>query len=193
MARRSKPGDLVYNARRRYTRQAERYMKKANQASGIEKARYEGLARTSVEKAIATYDNPQTANMSGSLKQLSSQLSPRMPVKRVSDSYKSRLVQESKTNALESSMMDEDTRRDVEAQVILSSQAGGRVYAALVSVWKDSGEDANSAIMEWFGADDMMEVLEQIEAAGIDIYADPESQTKYDEIVTAIQKAFISL
>ena len=45
MARAKRESDNVYNARRRYRRQAERYLAKAEKASGIRKARYEAQER----------------------------------------------------------------------------------------------------------------------------------------------------
>ena len=189
MARRAKPGDIVYNARRRYARQAERYAKKAQQASGMEAARYTNLARTSLESAIATYADPMKARGSSLIRKLSSQLSPRKPVRKLSDSQRRNLIDRS-LKATETARDSDDDRRDAEAREILSSEAGSRIYAATVGIWKGAG-DTDQAIMDYFGVDSMMDVIEMIEDAGIDIYGDPESQVKYDEAVAAIQNAYL--
>ena len=59
MARAKRDSDDVYNARRRYRRQAERYLAKAEKASGLERARYQAQARNATIKAAQTYARGQ--------------------------------------------------------------------------------------------------------------------------------------
>ena len=190
MARAKKKGDESWNAIRRYARQAERYMKQASKMKGMEKSRTEALARSSLERAISTYSDPSKADNYSLIKNLSKELNPSKPTRSGGKANQSRLRAESYA-ALEENREDDDTRRELEAEEILETDIGNRVYGALVDVWKDSPySERNDAIMEHFGVDSMADVLDAIEDAGIDIYADPESLEKYDEIRTAISEQF---
>lgn len=182
-----KAGDYFTAVRKRYTRQAQRYEKMATQASGIEKSRYEALARTSLEKAIATYEDPTTGKYSKQINDLAGRLSPRIPVKK-NLQYRAKVAAESEY-ALSDAFSGEDERREYEAIEVLNSKIGDRVYAALVDVWQGLDYYArNDAIMEYFGVDSMADVLDIIERAGIDIYQDPGSLEKYDEVRNAIER-----
>ena len=55
-ARAKKASDEIYNARRRFTRKAERYMKQADKSYGAARERYMELAKREAEKALSTYD-----------------------------------------------------------------------------------------------------------------------------------------
>ena len=191
MARARKRGDSVYNARRRYTRQAERYEKMATQASGIQAGRYQALARTSLEKAIALYDDPKKAQAHKGIAAMSQRLQPRKPLRKLSDKGRKSLMQKS-YGALQrgTSQEAQEQRRDDEAEAILSSEIGHRIYAGLQDIWEDAGyENRDQAIMDYYGFDSMMDVIEALEDAGIDLYADPESLERYDEIRSAIELA----
>lgn len=191
MARAKRAGDLAWNARRRYARQAERYMKQAQQATGIEKSRLENLATNALEKAYQTYQDPSKAQTS-MIKNLEPQLNPRIPTRRPSDERRQRAIETSEETALESSLSDDETRRELEAEAILSGDIGNRIYGATVDIWKNADyADRNQAIMDYFGADSMADVLEAIEAEGIDLYEDPESLERYEEVRTAISERFV--
>lgn len=184
-----KAGDYFTAVRKRYTRQAQRYEKMATQASGIEQSRYEALARTSLEKAIATYEDPTTGKYSKQINDLAGRLSPHIPLKK-NQGYRERVLSESNV-ALSNAFSDEQARREQEAIDILNSKVGDRIYAALVDVWEHGKEhyyERNDYIMQYFGVDSMADVLDIIEAAGIDIYVDPESMEKYDEVRNAIER-----
>ena len=190
MARARKRGDSNWNAIRRYARQSERYLKQASTMQGVEKSRTEALARSSLERAISTYSDPSKAENNSLIRNLSQRLNPQKPTRSGGKGRQEQLKAESFA-ALESSRDDEEMRRELEAEEILSTDIGNRVYGALVDVWKDSPYiDRNEAIMEHFGADSMADVLQAIEDAGIDLYADPESLERYEEIRTAISERF---
>ena len=192
MARKSKAGDKAYNARRRYARQAERYAKRAEQLQGTESTRLRTLATRALENAYRTYEDPTKAKGSKLIQDLTKKLNPRTPVRKPSAELRKNVIEESESRALESSLEDEDERREIEAEEILSSSIGSRIYGALVDIWKDSPySDRNDAIMDWFGVDSMADVIEEIENAGIDIYAEPESDERYDEVRTAISEKFL--
>lgn len=189
MARKVKAGDNTYNARRRYYRQAERYEQQASKASSaVESSRLAYLARRALEKAIATYEDPTKAKFSKPIQDLASRLSPRKPVRKPTAAQKARLVGESRAKATVSGIKDEQERREIEARDILDSPIGKRIYGALVDIWKDA-DDRDAAIMDYFGVDSMMDVIEALERMGFDLYSDPESQEKYDEIRTALEYA----
>ena len=189
-SRARKAGDAAYNARRRYARQAERYAKEARGASGVEKGRLETLARSNLERALATYQNPSKAKGSKLIRDLARELNPRVPTRKISEGALSQLIAES--FAAKDEVRDDDAiRRELEAEDILSSDIGNRIYGALVDIWKDSDyADRNQAIMDYFRVDSMADVIEAIEDAGIDLYADPEDMERYQEIRTAISERF---
>ena len=191
MARARKQSDVTYNARRRYRRQAERYEKKAAESSGIEKSRYENLAKTSLEKSYLLYDKPTTAKGTRKMQEMSQRLKPRRAVRDLTKKEKAKLIERSK-GATKSEMSD-DEAREFEAQDIMRSSVGDRIYGALVDIWRDSGySNRDYAIMDFFGVESMAEVLDAIEEAGIDIYADPESLERYDEAVTQMRDTFLT-
>ena len=68
MPREKRDSDETYNARRRYRRQAERFIKKADKSSGILKSRYEAQARNATINALSTYAKGQQPK--GRVKQL---------------------------------------------------------------------------------------------------------------------------
>lgn len=186
---RSDASDDVYNARRRYYRQAARYEKQATKAgTAIEAGRLRKLGARSLEKAIATYEDPTKAKLSRPIQELSKSLQPRKPLKQPSATYQKKLIDDSEKATVKG--MSAYERREAESEDILTGQIGRRVYGAFVDIWKDADMDRNEAILKHFGAASMMDVIEAIEDAGIDIYADPESEIKYDEIRTAVELAF---
>lgn len=188
-ARRASGSDDAYNARRRYYRQAQRYEKQAAQAAtAVEAGRYRTLAARQTERALATYEDPTKARLSKPIQDLTSRLSVRKPLKKPTESYQADVIATS-VNANPDKMSDAD-RRDYEARSIMGTEVGHRIYGAFADVWKDDPENRDQAIMNYLGASDMMEVIEIIEEQGIDVYADPESEQKYDEIRTAIELAY---
>jgi hypothetical protein len=188
-ARRASGSDDAYNARRRYYRQAQRYEKQAAQAAtAIEAGRYKTLAARQTERALATYEDPTKARLSKPIQDLTSRLSVRKPLKKPSESRQTDVIATS-INANPDKMSDAD-RRDYEARSSMGTEVGHRIYGAFADVWKDDPANRDQAIMDYLGASDMMEVIEIIEEQGIDIYADPESEQKYDEIRTALELAY---
>lgn len=188
-ARRASGSDDAYNARRRYYRQAQRYEKQATQAAtAIEAERYRTLAARQTERALATYEDPTKARLSKPIQDLTSRLSVRKPLRKPTESYQADVIATSE-NVNPDKMSDAD-RRDYEARSIMGTEVGHRIYGAFADVWKDDPANRDQAIMDYLGASDMMEVIEIIEEQGIDIYADPESEQKYDEIRTAIELAY---
>ena len=189
MARLRKKGDAAYNARRRYYRQAERYEKQATQAgTAVEAGRLRKLGSRALEKAMQTYEDPTKVEFSKPIQDLQRSLNPKVPLRKPGAGFKSKIIEESEKTATVGGM-SESEMQEYEASEILTGSIGRRVFGAFADVWKDS-EDREGAILDYFGASNMMEVIEAIEDAGIDIYSDPESEQRYDEIRTAIELAF---
>lgn len=186
---RSDASDDAYNARRRYYRQAQRYERQAAKASTpTEAGRLRKLGARALENAIKTYEDPTKARVSRPIAELQKSLQVQKPLRKPSANYRQLIIDESKKKATEKGMTDFE-RREAEASEILTGAIGRRVFGAMSEIWKDA-EDREDAILEYFGAASMMDVIEAIEDAGIDLYSDPESEQKYDEIRTAIELAF---
>lgn len=182
MARKKTKSDEIYNARRRYRRQAERYAKKAESATGATKTRYEMQARSSIEKAISTYENKEKPR--GKLKTMAEAFS----VGYKQNANIGKLVERS-INELASSK--KNTREEMAENILSIDNIGSRFYGGLSEIWtvnEESRQAPNKAILEYFGAKDIMEVLEKIENAGIDIYTPEGNGTDYRTIQLQIQQ-----
>lgn len=185
-----KPGDTLYNARRRFARSAERYLEQSDNSTGVEAERYKALARGELRNALDTYEKePKSGIVKRLMNRLGMDKSARTPTpeKRRELVFKSRL-------SLESAKTPE-IRREREARSILNSKIGKRVYGGLVGVWRDSagsGEgfdrDAmDAAIMEHFNVDSMADVLDILETQ-VNLYDMPESEERYDVVRLTIEQ-----
>ena len=207
-ARAKKASDEVYNARRRYTRKAERYMKQADSSYGASRERYIELAKREAEKALSTYDKePSFQKLSKGLQRVALETDAQF-AKPANDAQRQKLISRSK-RALESNIQD---RREYEGRAIMSSSIGSRIIAALEPIWRDyssinpeTGKTeidwsaASKAIFEhmsqqtgkpvndWLG---VIEAFEQNPEIGADLYKDPKNDIRYDSVVQAAQAAF---
>lgn len=200
MARAKRASDDVYNARRRYRRQAERYQKQAQQSTGIKKARYEAQARNAIMNAIRTYQGgrPQgrVATTASELGVTQESLNVRSALRgaqagrsgTVSRSQLQRLISQS-FGALAGTNRPS---RDQMAQQILSvDNIGSRFYGGLVDIWgqsEESRQHPNRAILEYFGVESIMDVLEQLEEQGIDIYSAQVNDDVYKSVQLKLQQ-----
>lgn len=197
MARAKRQSDDVYNARRRYRRQAERYLAKAEKASGLERARYQAQARNATIKAAQTYARGQKPQ--GQVKALMERQgigAGTIAAVSAAKGYKSggigdgvrRLVNQS----LSALVGKEQKTRDQMARDILSTgNVGSRFYGGLVQIWdetEESRQHPNRAILEFFGADSIMDVLEELEAQGIDLYTPDENDDVYKSAQLKLQQ-----
>lgn len=185
MARAKRASDETYNARRRYRRQAQRYLKKAESSTGATRSRYESLARRATEKAVATY--AKGSKPQGQVGALADRLGVQQSGP-VSNDALSELISSSR-DALQGSqrgMSRADTAKD-----ILSGNVASRFYAGLIGVWgrtKETKQAPNKAILDYFGADSMLDVLEMLEQAGIDLYSpEPPEGDAYHTVALQIQ------
>ncbi len=207
-ARAKKASDEVYNARRRYTRKAERYMKQADNSYGASRERYIELAQREAEKALSTYDKePPFQKLSKGLQRVALETDAQFS-KPANDAQRQKLISRSK-RALESNIED---RREYEGRAIMSSSVGSRIIAALEPIWRDyasinpetgkteidwsaaskaifehMSQQAGKLINDWLG---VIEVFEQNPEIGADLYKDPKNDIRYDSVVQAAQAAF---
>lgn len=188
-----KASDDVYNARRRFRRQAERYEKKAAMAMGVEKSRYLAQARAAIGKALETYQGKQKPQ--GAVKAAAQRLGVEaLPVSmrnagKVRESELQRLMRQSRETL--ASVGRKATRDQVAREILKTGNIGSRFYGGLVQVWdatEETRRHPDRAILDYFKADSIMDVLEDMEAAGIDIYSPIENDTEYKSIQLRVQK-----
>lgn len=198
MARARKQSDDVYNARRRFRRQAERYLAKAEGASGLQKARYEAQARAATMNAMRTYGKGQKPQ--GQVKKLAERLEITQGTfatqaalkgaqrKGISQSELSRLMQQS-YSALRGT--GQKSRDDMAREILSTGNVGSRFYGGLVQIWdgsEESRQHPNRAILEFFHAESLMDVLEQLEEQGIDLYTPDVNEDVYKSAQLQLQK-----
>ena len=209
MARAKRKGDSAYNARRRYTRKAERYMKQANASYGVSRERYIELAKREAEKALSTYDKePSFQKLSKGLQRVALETDAQFS-KPANDAQRQKLISRSK-RSLESSV---ENRREYEGRAIMSSPVGSRIIASLEPIWRQyakynpktkkygiknwddvapkifeyMSEVTGEEITDWLG---VIEAFEQNPEIGADLYKDPKNDIRYDAVVQAAQMAF---
>ena len=216
MARkREKASDDTYNARRREYRAAQRYLKKANATSGATASRNRALAQTHLQNALNTYDLTQNQKISSSIANLGAELGIDVYGYRedmrsdfvgssgnVSAVYESRArrIEKESSRALESSLSDEDIRRDEEARAIMNNPSlGKRIIGGLSSVWSDSVKKGNSnaenrqaiqdSVFEYFGVQKWADVIDKLrEMAGESLFEVSNDLEMYDTVKIAIEK-----
>lgn len=201
MPREKRNSDETYNARRRYRRQAERFIKKADESSGILKSRYEAQARNATINALSTYAKGQQPK--GRVKQLTEMLgidaktvqqvafAKGMQSGGVSTGLVSRLVQRSKQT-----LVSAETRDEMAKEILSTGNVGSRFYGGLVDIWGDTPEHRehpNQSILEFFGTDSMMDVIEDLEAEGIDLYTPDENEDIYKSAQLALQQYILKV
>ena len=201
MPREKRNSDETYNARRRYRRQAERFIKKADESSGILKSRYEAQARNATINALSTYAKGQQPK--GRVKQLTEMLgidaktvqqvafAKGMQSGGVSTGLVSRLVQRSKQT-----LASAETRDAMAKEILSTGNVGSRFYGGLVDIWGDTPEHRehpNQSILDFFGTDSMMDVIEDLEAEGIDLYTPDENEDVYKSAQLALQQYILKV
>lgn len=86
--------------------------------------------------------------------------------------------------------------RDVLARELLSiGNIGSRFYGGLVQIWDHDAESRkhpNRAILEFFGTNSIADVLEQLEAQGIDLYAPDGNEDVYKSVQLKLQRFILS-
>lgn len=206
-ARKAKSGDVSYNARRRYAREAKRYLDRADATTNAnERERLTFLAKQSAEKAMSTYEKkPPFAKLPKGLKEVAVRTGAEFGD--LTQTQRAELVEKSK-RSLEGKKAD---RRDYEGKAIMRTSVGSRIMAALEPIWGefsyigDDGkrridwksaeaeifaklsEETGREITDWMG---VIEAFQDNPQIGQDLYADPENDQRYDSVVQAAQRAF---
>lgn len=209
MARKRKAGDIATNARKRYYRAAERYLKQANQSTGATAGRYRELARQKLEDAIGTYSKKTTQAFSKPIQRLANELgidlqAKREKVKSRSDASASKvqsvLIEES-SKSKASAMPTEDELRETQARAILNSPIGKRIIGGTVDIWRDTatvvGDDGQysidktkilPALFEHYEVDNLADLIEAIEnEVGETLYSSPDSDEMYETVKLLLQ------
>lgn len=189
-ARAVKRGDYAYNARRRYTRRAEKLYKQADKATGETAERLRGQAEVNLKDAVRLYENERDrAKFEAKMKtKYGVDLTN---VKAANPAQRAQLMNES-YDALRGAT------RERMVKEIMNGPAGKRIMASTADIWKkaiktnENGErvvDMDMAyrlIMKHFGVDSMADVIDIYEdELGEDLYSDPESEERYREVVAA--------
>lgn len=192
MARGKRQSDDVYNARRRYRRQAERYLAKAEKASGLKKARYEAQARDATIKASQLYAQGQEPR--GRVKSLMERQGiDRGTIAAASAARVERLANQS-LNFLVGKK--EKTRDQMARDILSTGNIGSRFYGGLVQLWdgtEESRRHPNRAILEFFGAESIMDVLEKLEEQGIDLYTPDVNDDVYKSVQLKLQQYILKI
>jgi hypothetical protein len=74
------------------------------------------------------------------------------------------------------------TRDQMARDILGTGNVGSRFYGGLVQVWdetEESRQHPNRAILDFFGAESIMDVIEKLEAQGIDLYTPDENDDVY--------------
>ena len=208
MARARKTGDASYNARRRYTRAAERNLKKAENSTGAVAARYRHMATEQLKAAMSTYDKSTTQKISKPIQNLADRLGidteqQRRNLKaRTNESAKNlqKKAIEKSESQLESVLSESgaEQRRQAEARAILNNdQIGTRILGGTIDIWRDKAKGSDGkidkrkilpALYEHFKVDNLADLLLQVEEMVGDIlYSDADSEVMYETVKLTIQ------
>lgn len=220
MTRRKKQGDVSTNARKRYYRASERYLKKAEQASGASAQRYRQLAKQSFEDALATYDPANTQKYSKPIQRLAGEFGydleamrqlPESGAERESaisrrSRRQERVVRESEY-VTESALKSDDTRREREARALFkNAEIGRRIIGGYVDVWRDeatvidpeTGErkiDTRrifAALYKHFNVENLADLVEKVEAEiGETLYEMGNDDEIYEVVKLSIQNKML--
>lgn len=210
-----KTGDDAYNARRRYQRSAERYLKQSKQTSGEAAKRYRFLAENELKNAIATYDQSTTQKFNKVITNLGNELGVDLERERrrmqqmkegTAKQLRDMAISEKQTNSrLVSSVTADDARREAEARQIINSKVGSRIIGGLVDVWKDAATvmvEENGILkskvdntkiipelMKHFNVDNLADLIEKVEEiTGESLYDDVDSDSMYETVKISLQK-----
>lgn len=205
MARARKTGDTFYNARRRYQRSAERYMKQANQSTGATAARYRELARRELNNALSTYDQSTTQNYNKPIQNLANQLGVDLSVKRQelqamkqeTAAKRRERAKDKSSERLVSNVKDPEQMREQEAKAIFNTSIGSRIIGGLVDIWDINARDAKgkydkkkifAAIFDYLKVSSFAELLQKMEdALGDILYNGSDSEVMYETVKLLIQ------
>lgn len=214
MARARRPtGDTATNARKRYYRSAERYLKKADQAVGVEKARYEKLAQAEFDNALETYSSKTTQKFSKPIQKLAKRFGVNLENER--KLIKSRTNEQAEmirnraikltgksSKSLVRNYKDTYQVREQEAKIIFASEIGRRILGGTVDIWKDGATVTDEKgqtridkkliypiLMKHYKVDSLSELLNTFEEIlGEDFYKSENDTENYKIVSLLLQK-----
>ena len=209
-ARSRKPGDQAYNARRRYYRAAERYLKQAQNAVGAQVARLKALAENRLRDALNTYDKRTSQRFAKPIQRIASALgidldAERQTIQQRSDKeaerIRERYISEQRSKEATSESKDPETLRQREAQALFNTDVGSRIIGGTVELWQDEASYVapdgsmkidNAKILpvlfEKFGVDNLADLIDKMEGiAGEKLYEAPGREEFYESAKITIQ------
>lgn len=213
-AREFKAGDDSTNARKRFYRKSQSYLKKAEESSGATASKYRQLAKQNFEDALNTYEPTNKQKYSKPIRELAEVFGYDLEghrEKRIENEKFYKKVQEraieNSVSALKSIEDDPETRRQNEARALLNNDAiGSRILGGLVDVWKDEAsvyddegnyqgidnEEILPALFDYFDVDNLADMLEKVEEIiGDKLYADEDSDSMYEAVKILIQTKIV--
>ncbi len=211
MARAKRPtGDTATNARKRYYRAAERYLKQAQNAVGANAARLRTLAQLRLEDALNTYTKATKQSFSKPIQRIANALGidlseERRKMQARTDKedlrIRERAISEEKSKQAKASAYDSETMRQSEARALLNSPIGRRVIGGTVDIWQSKASyiDENGqtkidktkilpALFEHFKVDNLADLLYVMQdIAGDALFNDPDEEALYESAKITIQ------
>lgn len=213
MARAKRPtGDLANTARKRYYRDAERYLRQAENSTGATAARYRSMAQIRLNEALNTYTKSTTQNFAKPIQNIANKLGVDLNVARdkirsrsakQEKQIRSRAIDETQSLYALRSSQDAETLRQNEARAILDSPIGRRIIGGTVDIWQEKATvtlpDGSTkidkskiipALYEHFEVDNLADLLDAIEKkSGEDLYKSPDDEAFYESVKITIQTA----
>lgn len=211
MARAKRPtGDLANNARKRYYRDAERYLRQAENSTGATAARYRSMAQKRLNEALNTYTKSTTQNFAKPIQNIANKLG--VDLNEARDKLRSRSAKQEKqirSRAIDETQSlyalrgsrDPETLRQSEARALFNSPIGSRIIGGTVEIWQDKATVAMPdgstqidkskilpALYEYFDVDNLADLLNAIETmSGEDLYKSPDDEAFYESVKITIQ------
>ena len=211
MARAKRPtGDLANNARKRYYRDAERYLRQAENSTGATAARYRSMAQKRLNEALNTYTKSTTQNFAKPIQNIANKLG--VDLNEARDKLRSRSAKQEKqirSHAIDETQSlyalrgsrDPETLRQSEARALFNSPIGSRIIGGTVEIWQDKASvtlpDGSTqidkskilpALYEYFEVDNLADLLNAIETmSGEDLYKSPDDEAFYESVKITIQ------
>lgn len=213
MARAKRPtGDLANTARKRYYRDAERYLRQAENTTGATAARYRSMAQKRLNEALNTYTKSTTQNFAKPIQNIANKLGVDLNVARdkirsrsakQEKQIRSRAIDETQSLYALRSSQDSETLRQNEARALFNSPIGSRIIGGTVDIWQDKATvtlpDGSTkidkskiipALFDYFEVDNLADLIDAIEnMSGEDLYRSPDDEAFYESVKITIQTA----
>lgn len=207
MARKRRPtGDDATNARKRFYRRAETYIKQAQNAVGATAARYMELAKINLDDALKTYSKSTTQKFSRPIQRIANALGVDLgEERRKIQSRSDEAAEKIRTRAIDLGEKSRSARalrtrtseqlRQDEASAILNSPIGRRVIGGTADIWRDAATVETDygfeidkkrilpALFDYFKVDNLADLLDKVEEiAGDKLYRDEDSEIMYETV-----------